>query len=162
MVGEHDDGWTDVDGRHLSKNWLKTGYLAIRWCFVFLALTSLVVQATRNIKVSPTHQRILDIGELSITLAFDFEIIVRILAELPDWRRFFEHGNNWLDLVLAIGSSVIQIPAIHDSNVYPWFTIFQLARFYRVILEVPRMRPLLVCSAVFRSMNVEYVIDPWL
>lgn len=54
------------------------------------------------------------------------------------------NGNNWLDLILAIGSSIIQIPLIRNSQVYPWFTFFQLARFYRVILEVPRMKPLLV------------------
>jgi voltage-dependent calcium channel len=85
------------------------------------------------------------IGELAITLLFDVEIIIRALATLPDWRSFFSYGNNWLDLILAVGSSVIQIPVIRNSSVYPWFTIFQLARFYRVILVVPRMRPLLVC-----------------
>lgn len=83
-------------------------------------------------------------GELGITIALDAEIALRFLAALPDWRSFFMHGQNWLDTILAVGSSVIQIPLIHDSAVYPWFTILQLARFYRVILEVPRMRPLLV------------------
>ncbi|KAF5368727.1 hypothetical protein D9757_010428 [Collybiopsis confluens] len=58
--------------------------------------------------------------------------------------------QNWLDMILAVGSSVIQIPAVKNSSVYPWFTIFQLARFYRVILEVPRMRPLLL--SVFGNM----------
>lgn len=83
-------------------------------------------------------------GELTITMAFDFEIVLRILAALPNWRDFFFHAQNDLDLFLAVGSSIIQIPVIHDSDVYPWMTILQLMRFYRVILEVPRMRPLLV------------------
>lgn len=148
IVDEHDDGWNVSEGRRTIRgNWIKSGYLAVRWCFVFLALTSLVIQATRTVRVSDTHQQILDISELAITLAFDIEIVVRILAELPDWRNFFSHGSNWLDLILAIGSTVIQIPAIHRSGVYPWLTIFQLTRFYRVILEVPRMRPLLVRSS---------------
>jgi hypothetical protein len=111
---------------------------------VFLALASLVLQATRTVEMSSLHGRILDTGELAITLLFDVEIVVRILAELPDWRNFFNHGNNQLDLILAIGSTIIQIPSIHSSSVYPWLTIFQLTRFYRVIMEVPRMRPLLV------------------
>lgn len=81
-----------------------------------------------------------------MTFAFDLEIIVKILAALPDWRTFFVHGQNWLDIILAVGSSIIQIPVIKNSTVYPWFTLFQLARFYRVILEVPRMRPLLVSN----------------
>ncbi|KAJ7661709.1 Ion transport protein-domain-containing protein [Mycena rosella] len=59
-------------------------------------------------------------------------------------------GQNWLDLALAVGTSVIQVPAIQRSAVYPWFTILQLMRFYRVILVVPRMKPLLL--AVFGNM----------
>ena len=71
-------------------------------------------------------------------------MVLRVLASLPNWRRFSEHGNNWIDGVLAIACTVIQIPVVINSSVYPWFTIFQLARFYRVILVVPRMKPLLV------------------
>lgn len=47
---------------------------------------------------------------------------------------------------LAAATATIQLPFIKNSSVYPWLTIFQLARFYRVILFVPRMRPLLVCG----------------
>lgn len=142
-MDEQDEGW--AVGRQVSKNnWLKIFYQYIRWCWVFLALASLVLQATRTAEVSATHQAILDTGEFAITLAFDLEIVIRFLAELPDWRAFFHHGHNWLDLILVIGSSIIQIPAIRGSEVYVWFTAFQLARFYRVILEVPRMKPLMV------------------
>lgn len=84
-----------------------------------------------------------------LTIVFDIEIFVRVLSYLPDWRAFLGRGQNWLDLTLAIGSSIIQIPVIHNSSIYPWLTIFQLTRFYRVILEIPRMKPLLV-RALFR------------
>ena len=116
-----------------------------------LALASLTLQATREVNVSSTHEQVLNIGELVITIAFDIEILIRIVAYLPDWRGFFVEGHNYLDLVLAIGSTIIQIPAIHNSPAYPWLTIFQLARFYRVILEIPRMRPLLLF--VFGNMH---------
>lgn len=86
-----------------------------------------------------------------LTIAFDIEIAIRIVAHLPDWRGFFVQGNNYLDLVLAIGSTLIQIPVVHNSPAYPWLTIFQLARFYRVILEIPRMKPLLL--SVFGNMH---------
>ncbi|KAG1745083.1 Ion transport protein-domain-containing protein [Suillus paluster] len=142
-VEEREEGW--VDGKHVSQNNpLKAFYTHTRWCWVFLALASLVVQATASSDMSVMHRLILDKSELALTVAFDIEIIIRIAAELPAWRRFFQHGNNWLDLVLAVGSSVIQIPAIHNSELYPWLTIFQLGRFYRVILEFPRMRPLML------------------
>lgn len=61
-----------------------------------------------------------------------------------DYRLFFKSKRNMVDFFLAVITSVIQIPPIHHSAVYPWLTAFQLARFYRVIAAVPRMQALLV------------------
>lgn len=144
MIDENDGAWATV-GRRVSKNnRIKEIYENIQWCWVGLALASLVLQATRTVDIGPLHEEILDKGELVLTIVFDIEIFIRILAHLPDWRSFFYRGQNWLDTVLAIGSSIIQIPVVHHSTAYPWLTIFQLARFYRVILIIPRMKPLLV------------------
>ncbi|OJA17446.1 hypothetical protein AZE42_05939 [Rhizopogon vesiculosus] len=142
VIEGRQEGW--VNGKHVSQNKLKAFYSYTRWCWVFLALASLAVQATASSDMSDMHREILNNSELALTVAFDIEIILRIAAELPAWRKFFQHGNNWLDLVLAVGSTLIQIPAIHNSELYPWLTIFQLARFYRVILEFPRMKPLML------------------
>ncbi|KAG6899490.1 hypothetical protein C0993_009751 [Termitomyces sp. T159_Od127] len=151
IPGTHDDGWVaDEDRKPPRPNVAKTFYGYTHWCWVLLALASLALQASRTVDVNETHEMIMYYGELGITIAFDIEIVVRILATLPDWRSFFSHGNNWLDLILAIGTSIIQIPVIHNSSAYPWFTILQLMRFYRVILVVPRMKPLLL--AVFGNM----------
>ncbi|KAJ3558247.1 hypothetical protein NM688_g1042 [Phlebia brevispora] len=151
VIQESEEGWSLVDGRRIAKsNRIKDLYESIRWCWVALALASLVLQATRNVDVGPTHQAILNEGELILTIVFDIEIFIRILAYLPDWRGFLARGQNWLDMTLAVGSSIIQIPIIHNSSIYPWLTIFQLTRFYRVILEIPRMKPLLL--AVFGNM----------
>lgn len=70
--------------------------------------------------------------------------MIRFLAYLPDWRSFFYRKRNCFDLFLAIACSVIQIPVISNSTIYPWLTVFQLIRWYRVILAFPRMKPLLV------------------
>lgn len=144
---DQDEAW-DGSPRAIyrNRNWAKIIYDHTRWCWVLLALASLVLQATREVHLSPTHLDVMFYGELGITIAFDVEIIIRILATLPTWRDFWIKGRNVLDLGLAIGCSVIQIPAIRNSDVYEWFTILQLARFYRVILEIPRMKPLLVSS----------------
>ncbi|KAJ3901512.1 Ion transport protein-domain-containing protein [Lentinula edodes] len=151
MEDERDDGWAAIDrNKPVKKNIAKTIYDYTRWCWVLLALASLTLQATRTASVSSTHAEILSFGELGITFAFDLEIVVRMLATLPDWRSFFVRAQTWLDVILAVGSSIIQIPVIKDSTVYSWFTIFQLMRFYRVILEVPRMKPLLL--SVFGNM----------
>ncbi|TFK68921.1 hypothetical protein BDN72DRAFT_646515 [Pluteus cervinus] len=148
---ETEEAWALAEARRANNsNLAKKIYDKISWFWVLLALLSLSLQASRTVEVDDLHQMVMYWGELTITIAFDFEIVLRILAALPDWRSFFRKPNNWLDLILAIGSSIIQIPVIHNSSVYPWFTILQLARFYRVILEVPRMRPLLL--AVFGNM----------
>ncbi|XP_006460371.1 hypothetical protein AGABI2DRAFT_220377 [Agaricus bisporus var. bisporus H97] len=148
---DQDEAW-DGSPRAIyrNRNWAKIIYDHTRWCWVLLALASLVLQATREVHLSPTHLDVMFYGELGITIAFDVEIIIRILATLPTWRDFWIKGRNVLDLGLAIGCSVIQIPAIRNSDVYEWFTILQLARFYRVILEIPRMKPLLL--AVFGNL----------
>ena len=147
--GEHDDNFGVIDGRLIAtrRNKLKDYYQLTRWFWVALALASLTIQATRTVDPGPVHIRLLNTGELVFTIAFDVEIIVRFASYLPDWRDFFREGRNWLDLILAIGSTVIQIPPIRSSSAYPWLTIFQLLRFYRVILEVPRMKPLLVSQS---------------
>jgi hypothetical protein len=91
----------------------------------------------------------LDRLELCFTLAFDIEITWRFIGHLPQWRSFFKKQNNNIDLLLALVSTVIQIPPIKHSAVYPWLTISQLARFYRVILFFPRMRPVLVSLSAY-------------
>ncbi|KAI9461510.1 Ion transport protein-domain-containing protein [Russula earlei] len=153
IIDEQDEAWaTGTDPlRTARKNIVREVYENIRWCWVALALASLVLQATREVEITSVHSQILNIGELVITIAFDIEIVIRLVAHMPDWRGFFVQGNNYLDLVLAIGSTFIQIPVVHNSPAYPWLTIFQLARFYRVILEIPRMRPLLL--SVFGNMR---------
>lgn len=143
ITDEQGDAWVASESRH-KPNRIRDLYEHIRWCWVALALFSLVLQATKEVDINSTHQDILTTGELGLTIAFDVEILIRVAAHFPDWRAFFAKGQNWLDLVLAVGSSVIQIPVVRDSEVYPWLTIFQLMRFYRVILEIPRMKPLLV------------------
>ncbi|KAF9650402.1 hypothetical protein BDM02DRAFT_3185438 [Thelephora ganbajun] len=150
--GEHDENFGVIDGRLIAtrRSKLKGYYQMTEWFWAILALASLTIQATRTVNPGPIHRQLLNSGELAITIAFDIEIIIRSATYLPDWRDFFRKGRNWLDLILAIGSTVIQIPPVRSSSVYPWLTIFQLLRFYRVILEVPRMKPLLL--AVFGNM----------
>lgn len=96
--------------------------------------------------------------ELAFTLAFDVEIVVRIIGHLPDWKAFFTSGyHNTFDLVLAVVTTIIQIPPIPSTNVYDWLTIFQLMRWYRVVVVVPRMRPLLVSFPSTTETSVEII-----
>ena len=154
--GENDENFGVIDGRLVAtrRNKLKDHYQMTKWFWVILALVSLTIQATRTVDPGPIHGKLLNSGELAITIAFDVEIVLRFATYLPDWRDFFRKGRNWLDLILAIGSTIIQIPPVRSSEAYPWLTIFQLLRFYRVILEVPRMKPLLVSRRTPKIMPI--------
>lgn len=63
----------------------------------------------------------------------------------------YTRSHNAADLGIAVASTLIQIPAIHDSTAYPWLTIFQICRFYRVVIALPRMKRLLVRFQSARS-----------
>lgn len=69
---------------------------------------------------------------------------MRVVGYFPDWRGFLGSGRNFFDLLLAVVCSIIQLPVIASTEVYSWLTVFQLMRWYRVILAFPRMKPLLV------------------
>lgn len=146
-------GWSAKGKRKRAPNILRVCYEwpPVYYFWVALVLLSFGLQASKTPASSPAYLDKLDMAELILTIAFDVDILWRALGYLPQWRDFFVKNNNNLDLLLAIGSSIIQIPVIKNSSVYPWLTIFQLGRFYRVILVVPRMRPLLL--RVFGNMT---------
>jgi hypothetical protein len=112
--------------------------------WVLLVVTDIMSQA---VKTADSSQRVLNIlrtMEIAFTFVWDVEMIIRIAAYVPDWQAFLRNGRNDFDLFLAVGCSIIQIPPIRRSTVYPWLTILQFLRWYRFVLVFPRMRPLLV------------------
>ncbi|BGP38716.1 calcium channel protein [Rhodotorula kratochvilovae] len=119
-------------------------YEATRLFWPALIVASVAVQADREYNMSASKSRTYEWLELSFTLAFDVEIAIRLFATLPDWRSFFASNANRVDTFLALVTSLIQIPPIFRSAAYAWLTFFQIARFYRVIIAIPRMRRLLV------------------
>ena len=120
------------------------GYTKYVWLIIILA--SLSVQASQKAFLFPWERRWRNRAEQGFTIVFAVEIFFRFLAYLldSDVRGFFESRQNCLDLFLAVVTCVIQIPVIKNHRVYAWFTVFQLARFYRVIAAIPRMRLLLL------------------
>ncbi|GAA5884714.1 hypothetical protein JCM6882_005364 [Rhodosporidiobolus microsporus] len=112
--------------------------------WVLAVLASVAIEAATEYNISPSLARTYKDVELGLTLAFDVEIAIRLFASLPEWRSFFESKPNCVDLALAVITSIMQIPPVVDSRAYAWLTFFQLARFYRVILFIPRMKRLLV------------------
>ncbi|GAA95757.1 uncharacterized protein L969DRAFT_15676 [Mixia osmundae IAM 14324] len=131
----------------LSTLWNKT-----RFFWIGLVLLDLCFQALKTDDSSPQKLCILDWAELCMTIAFDVEIFLRLSASFPDWRTFWQSGQNRFDCFLAIVTSFIQLPFVHNHRqVYGWLSCFQLMRFYRVVLALPRLRALLVKVAASSS-----------
>ncbi|WRT67795.1 uncharacterized protein IL334_004769 [Kwoniella shivajii] len=138
-----DPQWSAESKQRKLHNWVLTIYKRTELFWVLLVLTDMITQGTKTSDSSVSMIQLLKNLEIAFTLAFDVEIIIRIAGHFPDWRSFFLGGRNCFDLFLAVGCSIIIIPVISKGGIYPWLTIFQLLRWYRVILAFPRMRPLL-------------------
>ncbi|KPV76292.1 uncharacterized protein RHOBADRAFT_52318 [Rhodotorula graminis WP1] len=121
-----------------------TLYRKTRLIWPALIVASVALQADRDYDMDPRKSTRYEWIELAFTLAFDVEIAIRLFASLPDWRSFFAGNANRVDTFLAVVTTFIQLPFIFHSPAYAWLTFFQIARFYRVVLAIPRMRRLLV------------------
>jgi len=121
-----------------------TAYSKTRLIWPALIVASVALQADRDYDMDPRKSTRYEWIELAFTLAFDLEIAIRLFASLPDWRSFFAGNANRVDTFLAVVTTFIQLPFVFHSPAYAWLTFFQIARFYRVVLAIPRMRRLLV------------------
>ncbi|OCF54943.1 high-affinity cell membrane calcium channel [Kwoniella mangroviensis CBS 10435] len=138
-----DPQWAAETKQRKMHNKVLTIYQRTEIFWVLLILTDMVTQGTKTASSSASMLDLLKNLEIAFTLAFDVEMIIRITGHFPDWRSFFLSGRNCFDLFLAVACSIIQIPVIANGGIYQWLTVFQLLRWYRVILAFPRMKPLL-------------------
>ncbi|KAL6791155.1 calcium permeable channel [Trichoderma sp. SZMC 28013] len=102
---------------------------------------ALLSEACRSASMSHTRERFINAAEVVVTILLDVEIIIRIVAF---WPRFHRSWQNLFDLALAIITSAILIPPIHNTRVYAWLTVFQVLRAYRVVLAIPVTRKLIL------------------
>jgi hypothetical protein len=122
-------------------NALKKIYDKTHWLWVMIIVYDLLCQSFRSSTMSPSRRDFINHSEIVVTFLLDFEIIFRFVA---DWRRFFKVKVNWMDLGLAVITSVILIPPIRNSGTpYNWLTAFQILRIYRVVIAVPMTRKLI-------------------
>jgi hypothetical protein len=121
---------------------LKKLYDKTYWFWIIIIILSLLIQALPTATSSQDELSLLSSLEAVITLVLLLEMVLRFAS---DWRGFRKSTRNWVDLALAIITTVMQIPAIKNSGrPYDWMTIFQILRIYRVVLAIPMVRDLVV------------------
>jgi hypothetical protein len=126
------------------RNGLKQMFDKTKWLWIGIITFGLVVQCLRSASMGPGRERLVNLTETIVTFILFAEIIIRFAV---DWRNFHRSKQNLADLAIAIITTVIQIPAIHQRpGVYSWFTFFQVLRIYRVVLAVPLTRDLIVSN----------------
>lgn len=113
--------------------------------WIVLVAVDLLCMASKNNDMSAEELEALNMAETIFSIAFLFEILVRMLNSRKDLKGFFKSKMNSTDFLIAVITCIIQIPPIHQNvYVYVWFTGFQVLRIYRLVVAVPRLRKLMV------------------
>ncbi|KAF3939441.1 hypothetical protein ABW19_dt0202920 [Dactylella cylindrospora] len=120
----------------------KKFYDKTEFVWIIIIFIGLTFACMRSADMSDNRRDIINGTQLAVTLLLLGEIILRFAV---DWRGFFKKSRNWVDLALAIITSIIELPPIRNrETTYAWLTLFQILRFYRVVLFVPVTRNLLL------------------
>lgn len=123
------------------KTALQRSYEIGQLLWVFVIALDLIIQALRSSDMDGSTEQLIDVTQIVVTILLDIDMIVRILV---DRRRFHRSWRNIFDLALAVITSIILIPPIRDSQAYPWLTVFQIVRAYRLVMAIPTTRKLIM------------------
>ncbi|KAK9722726.1 hypothetical protein K7432_002447 [Basidiobolus ranarum] len=139
-------------------NFLERNFEATYYFWILLVAADLVIMCVRSYDpddeedaklADPTMiQGEFLTAERIFTALFAVEILLRYFATPKLGRRskFFASKRNRLDLFLAVITCIIQIPPIptvSSGMVYRYLTLFQVVRFYRIVMAIPRLRRLI-------------------
>lgn len=99
-----------------------------------LVFLNILTQCFRTTDMTASTASMLFRSEVAFTGVFAFEIAVRFLVYCPHWRIFFAFKRNCFDLFLALTTVLIICIKEKIGHVYYWLTVFQIMRFYRVVI----------------------------
>lgn len=146
-----EDGWAySENDANLKKKYKKSSPLALLIKYmnpfwILLVVVDLLCMAFKNNSMSGQELEALNMVETIFSIAFLFEILLRMLGQIKDLKSFFQDKLNAIDFLIAIITCIIQIPPIVENRyVYVWFTGFQVLRIYRLVVAIPRLRGLMV------------------
>lgn len=112
--------------------------------FILVISAGVIVQCLREANMSEHRAHGLYRFEAAITAVMGFDILLRLALYYPHYKTFFLSRRNSVDTFLAVITAIIIIGPIKKKlgHAYYWLTIFQIARFYRVVLTFSVTRDL--------------------
>lgn len=119
-------------------------YFRFEIFWVMIILTDFVAQACRHSSATINTIEKINIISMVTTYILFLEILVRFFMYTPYWGQFFRYKRNKFDLALAIITSIIVIPPIREKlgQTYYWLSVFQILRFYRVVVSIKFLKDL--------------------
>ncbi|EAZ63770.2 calcium channel protein, partial [Scheffersomyces stipitis CBS 6054] len=119
-------------------------YYQFEFVFVILIIVDLFVHCFREYGMTDRRRHTLYRFEAAFTIVFMSEVALRFCFHFPNWRLFFASKRNCFDLLLGVVTCVIISDPVKNKlgHTYYWLTVFQLMRFYRVVLATRFTRDL--------------------
>lgn len=134
---------TSTHVKYICRNKIGRAYHYCREVPLIFIFADLIVQCTVDVSSDDDDVRSVYLFQIFVTALLGLDIAMRFCIYLPKVRLFFSSPMNCVDLTLAVLTSIILIDPIYQQKiVYAWLSVFQLARFYRVIIAVPFVRDL--------------------
>lgn len=139
---------------HFEQNWVSSFYKKTKIIFDILGLIGMGVTGSLNAQMGVSDMKEIFMVQAIISWIFLVEIIWRAACYYPNWKNFFKYRRNILDAILVFVTCLMAIHplAIKMGRLYYWLTIFQLSRFYRMVLLIGFVRKL--WAKVWRSINL--------
>ncbi|KAI5294305.1 calcium channel protein [Ascosphaera acerosa] len=125
---------------------IKRYYDRTYYLWIAIIAFDLVIQCLRSASMGEDRRHLIDTTETVVTALLAAEIAFRFVS---DHRRFHRSWRNWIDLFLAVITTIMQAPRIRHSRAYMGMTIFQILRAYRIVIAFAMTRELV--GTVFRN-----------
>lgn len=115
-----------------------TIYYYLREIPLIIIILDMIVQCSVTIHTKQSTLFRMYMWEIFVASFLAVDIAIRFVIYMPDVKYFFTSRFNVVDLFLAVANVIIVLPLVkNNEQIYKWLTVFQIVRFYRVVLAVP-------------------------
>lgn len=134
---------TNVHVQHICRSSVGRIYHYCRDIPLIIIFLGLIMQCTLSFNSPQSKVDSIQRFEMFVTGFLLVEILLRLAIYLPRFKFFFTSVMNCIDVFLAVATIIILIsPIRNNTQVYGWLSVFQIARFYRLVIAVGFVRDL--------------------